>query len=174
MTDLQHRNGAFGSTIGRTVGSYLRGQLVVMAIMTVLYTVGFYWADVPLWFLAAVICGLFHLLPIVGAILALVIPVAFALIGGGGLGQVLQIVGVFVVAQLLETFYLTPKILGRELRLSPLIVFLSVLIGGMTLGLLGALLAPLVAAVAMLAWRARRHPGGLEQEHRRGTRVRER
>lgn len=132
-----------------------------MLIMMALYAVGFELVKVPLWGLAAFLCGLFHLVPMMGAVLAVLIPVAFALIGGGGFGQILQIIGVFVVAQLLETFYLTPKILGRELRLSPLLVFVSVLIGGMTLGVVGALLAPPVVAIGLLIWRATHRAGDM-------------
>ena len=114
------------AAIARTLWSYLRGQFLVMLIMMGLYAIGFRFAEVPLWFLVAIVCGFLHLIPLMGALLGVLIPVAFALFGGGGLHQILKIVAVFAIAQLLETFYLTPRILGRELRLSPLLVFLSV------------------------------------------------
>jgi predicted PurR-regulated permease PerM len=93
------------------------------------------------------------LIPVVGASLAVLIPITFAVVAGGGWEQVLRIVGVFVVAQLLESFYLTPKILGRELSLSPFLVFAVVLVGGLAFGVVGALLAPPLAAIGALLWR---------------------
>lgn len=119
-----------------------------------LYAIGFWLVDVPIWALAALICGGLHVVPLMGAVLGLLVPIVFALAGGGYLGQILQIVAVFVVAQLLETFYLTPKILGRELSLRPLLVFVSVLIGGASFGVVGALLAPLLVAVGLVLGRA--------------------
>ena len=56
--------------------------------------------------------------------------------------------------QTLEGFYLTPCILGRNLGLSPVTVFLCVLAGGFLFGPLGMLLAAPIAAVAAIVWRS--------------------
>jgi predicted PurR-regulated permease PerM len=62
----------------------------------------------------------------------------------------------YVVAQGLEGFYLTPKIMGRRLQLSPWVVFLAILVGGLMFGPVGVILAaPLVAVLAIL-WRRSR------------------
>jgi predicted PurR-regulated permease PerM len=61
----------------------------------------------------------------------------------------------YVVAQGLEGFYLTPKIMGRRLGLSPWIVFLAILVGGLVFGPLGVLFAAPVAAVVAVLWRRR-------------------
>jgi len=143
----------------RTLRSYVRGQVLVSVIMVAVYAGGFVWAQVPLWFLAALICGFSHLIPVVGAYLALTFPILFVVIAGGDFGQVLRVLAVFGGGQLLENLYLSPKILGRELRLSPFLVFFAVLAGGLAFGVLGALLAPPAAAVAMLLWRSSRKRG---------------
>jgi predicted PurR-regulated permease PerM len=151
---IAHRE--LGPSIARTVWSYLRGQFLVMLIMMAVYAVCFWWVEVPLWFLAAFVCGLLHLIPLAGAVIGALIPVAFALIGGAGFGHILRILGIYVAAQVFEGLYLTPKILGRELRISPLLVLLSALIGGFFAGVVGAMLGPLVAAVGLLVWSSTR------------------
>lgn len=133
--------------------SYVRGQLLVAVCLIVVYAAGFALLEVPLWLLLALVCGAFHLVPMFGAVLGLLIPVTAVLVAGGGLNRVLAVVGVFVFAQALEGFYLTPRILGAHLRLSPLVVFLALLAGGMLFGFLGMLLAAPAAAIALLLWR---------------------
>jgi len=126
---------------------------LIVLIMSSLYVVGFFFAKVPFWWLAGVLCGPFHLVPVIGTPIAAVIPISFQLIGGGGIWEVVWVLVVIAVVQLLESFYLTPKILGRELKLHPLVIVLVVLCGAILAGPIGALLAAPVAGIGMLVWR---------------------
>jgi len=63
------------------------------------------------------------------------------------------VMGVFVVAQGLEGFYLTPHILGKRLKLPALAVFAGLLIGSAMFGFIGVLLVVPVMAVALAIWR---------------------
>lgn len=136
-----------------SIARYARGQLLIVLIMSSLYVVGFFFAKVPFWWLAGVLCGPFHLVPVIGTPIAAVIPISFQLIGGGGIWEVVWVLVVIAVVQLLESFYLTPKILGRELKLHPLVIVLVVLCGAILAGPIGALLAAPVAGIGMLVWR---------------------
>jgi predicted PurR-regulated permease PerM len=136
-----------------SLGRYLRGQLLIAAIMTGLYAVGFVSVGVPFWWLAALLCGPSNLVPFLGAVFAAIIPVSFVLIAGGGFWPVIYALLVFAAVQLIETLYLTPKILGRELSLHPLMVFAVVLAGALVAGPLGALVAAPIVAVGLLIWR---------------------
>jgi len=136
-----------------SLARYVRGQLLIVLIMSALYTTGFFFLRVPLWWLAGSLCGLFHLVPLAGTLVAAVIPVGFQLLGGGGFWDIIRVLVLIAVVQLLETFYLTPKILGRELQLHPLVVILAVLGGALLAGPVGALLAVPVVAVGLLVWR---------------------
>lgn len=149
--------------VGRTVGAYARGQLIVAGILTVIYALGFYLIGVPLWPLAAFLCGLLNLIPLVGTLIGAVIPVLFLLLGGGHWAPVVQVLVLFFAAQALESLYLSPKILGTQLQLRPLVVFVVVLLGGLLFGPLGALVAAPVTATALLMrrrWKASRRGGG--------------
>ncbi len=136
-----------------TLGAWLRGQAQVALCMFALYAAGFAYLDLPFWGLLAFLGGLLHFIPVIGAVLSLILPVVVSLIARGGQRQLLGLLVVFVVAQVLESFVLTPVILGARLRLRPALVFLALLAGGMLFGLLGALFAVPAVAAAVLFWR---------------------
>lgn len=143
----------FLAEILRTLARFVRGQVLIASWMTLIYAAGFFLLDVPLWPLIALVCGMLHLVPVIGAVLGLLVPVGVSLIAGRSAAQILGIIGVFAFTQALESFYLTPRILGTELRLKPVVVFLALMAGGLLFGFFGALFAVPAVAVAMLAWR---------------------
>ena len=132
---------------GRILESYVRGQLLIGAIMAVCYAVGFYFLGVPAWAGIAMIAGLLNAIPYVGTILGIVLAGGFTFAGGGGVWDIAAVLGVFVAVQSLEGYVLTPKILGGRLNLHPMAVFLGLLIGGKLFGLLGVILA--IPAIAI-------------------------
>ena len=132
---------------GRILESYVRGQLLIGAIMAVCYAVGFFFLGVPAWAGIAMIAGLLNAVPYVGTILGIVLAGGFTFAGGGGVWDIAAVLGVFVAVQSLEGYVLTPKILGGRLNLHPMAVFLGLLIGGKLFGLLGVILAIPVIAI---------------------------
>lgn len=132
---------------GRILESYVRGQLLIGAIMAVCYAVGFYFLGVPAWAGIALIAGLLNAIPYVGTILGILLAGGFTVAGGGGVGDVAAVLGVFVAVQSLEGYVLTPRILGGRLNLHPMAVFLGLLVGGKLFGFLGIILA--IPAIAI-------------------------
>ena len=132
---------------GRILESYVRGQLLIGAIMAFFYAAGFWFLGVPAWAGIALIAGLLNAVPYVGTILGIVLAGGFTVAGGGGVWDVAAVLGVFVAVQSLEGYFLTPKILGGRLNLHPMAVFLGLLIGGKLFGLLGVILA--IPAIAI-------------------------
>ncbi len=136
---------------GRILESYVRGQLLIGAIMAIFYAVGFWFLGVPAWAGIAMISGLLNAVPYVGTILGIILAGGFTLASGGGVWDIAAVLGVFVAVQTLEGYYLTPKILGGRLNLHPMAVFLGLLIGGKLFGLLGVILAiPAIATAKRL------------------------
>lgn len=134
--------------VGRILAAYTRGQLLIALCMAVLYAIGFAALGVPAWAGIAALAGLLNAIPYVGTFLGLALATAFTLADGGGLWRIGGIVGVFVLVQIIESYILTPRILGRRLSLHPMAVFLGLLIGGKLFGLLGIILAVPTIAVA--------------------------
>jgi predicted PurR-regulated permease PerM len=139
--------------IGSTIGGYFFGQAKIAAILTGVYAAGFAISGVPFWPLIAIFGGIMQFVPIVGSVLTLAVAALAVLFADGILWNYLGVLITFVVAQGLEGFFLTPRILGRHTRLSPWAVFFGILAGGMLFGPLGLLLAVPVLAVAMVIWR---------------------
>lgn len=145
--------GAFAREAGGTLAAWAWGQLLVCLILTALYAAGFAILRVPFWFLLAPFCGFLNLIPHFGPLIALITGALVVLIAGFGWARFAEVIGVYVVVFALEGYWLTPRILGRRLKLRPLCVFLAVLLGGSLFGFVGLLLAVPVLAVGMAAYR---------------------
>ena len=141
--------------VGYTLTGWIVAQVKIVAILTGIYAVGFAASRVPWWLAVAAICGLLNLIPVVGPVIALLIVLPVTWLIRQDMLSVLGALITYVVAQGLEGFYLTPKIMGRRLGLSPWIVFLAILVGGLVFGPLGVLFAAPVAAVVAVLWRRR-------------------
>ncbi len=140
-----------------TLARYVRGQAVKAFWMTLYHIAAFWVIGLPWWWLAGLLVGALTALPMVGFIIGSMVPVGIAIGAGGGLKQVLYVLAVMIVGQAIETFYVGPKILGRELELSPFVVFAAVVLGTIFFGPLGAIFGAPVAAVAVMIYRKRRN-----------------
>ena len=136
--------------VERSLVKYLRGQLLLCAIMGVLgwaimfFTVGEYALAVGAWVAAT------ELIPVLGAFLGAIPAVAIALfVPQGGFFQALLVAGLFLIAQQLEGNLLVPRIQGGSVGVHPLIVLFATLAGTALYGILGAIFA--VPVVAILA-----------------------
>lgn len=133
--------------------TYVGGQLLIALIMIGYYAVAFGLLKLPVWFLLAPVCGLMHIIPVVGSLIALCVPLLAVVIAGTSWEQVAWILGVFGLAQMLEALLLTPLIHGKSQRLHPGLVFVTVLAATALFGFFGALVAVPVLSAAMLVWR---------------------
>jgi putative heme transporter len=138
---------AFADEAWETLGSYFRGQLLVALADAVLIGVGLALLGVPLALPLAVIVFFGGLFPIIGAVVtgAVAVLVAFS---DGGLAIGLGALGIVVVVQQLESNVLAPLILSDAIDLEPITVILSITMGAILFGMLGAFLAVPVVAVA--------------------------
>jgi len=132
------------------LAAFLRGQFVVMVALGAIYAVGLQLVGLKLGILIGIIAGLISFIPYLGAATGVVMAVVAALVQAKGLDlQLLALVGVvFVVGQLLESYVLTPRIVGDRIGLHPMAVIFAVMAGGQLFGFLGMLIALPVAAVA--------------------------
>lgn len=141
------------SDVGRTLGGYVIGQLKIAALLACLYSIGYALAGVPFWLLLGMLCGALNVIPVAGSLIGLALTMYAVFLSDGELWNYAGVLITFVVAQGLEGFWLTPRILGNSVGLSPLYVFLAVLIGGAMFGPLGLLLAVPALAVIAVLWR---------------------
>lgn len=140
----------YTTQISRIVGSYLRGQFIVVVISAINLSIGFYLFGVPYALILGIFSGLTNFIPTFG----LWFSVSVCTIVGASMGspwyQFLPgIYIVFAIEQVLETGFIVPRVVGRHVGLHPLLVMVSLLLFGFMLGLLGLLIA--VPTVALLS-----------------------
>lgn len=132
-------------SLSRVVGGYIRGQVITSFIIgtftfSVLAILG-----VPNALAFGVLAGFADIIPIVGALLAIV-PAAFAAFQEST-EQAVAVLAALLAYQQFEDRYLVPRVYGATLNLPPLVVLVAVLAGGELLGIAGVLLAlPATAA----------------------------
>lgn len=145
------------ATVGRlarqsndVLGAFIRGQFLVMLALGVIYAGGLSLIGLNLGLLIGIVAGLISFIPYLGATTGILLAVLAALVQAKGFDlQLLILVGVvFTVGQLLESYVLTPRIVGDKIGLHPVAVIFAVMAGGQLFGFLGMLLALPVAAVA--------------------------
>lgn len=123
------------------IGRWLRGQITVSLIIGLLTIVSLAVLGLPYAVLIGALAGILNMVPIVGYWISLILAVVVALSTGDPARMALWVFGIFLVIQMLEQNYLSPKIMGDQTGLHPVAILLSLLIFGSLLGLAGALLA---------------------------------
>jgi predicted PurR-regulated permease PerM len=145
----QSRWRTVGRDIYRTVGGYVLGNIVISIIAGGSATIVLYILGVPLPFALGLLVGLFDLIPLAGATIAVLIVGTISFLHTITAGIV--VVGFLLVYQQLENHILQPVIYGKTVKLSPLTVFIAVLIGAALAGILGALAAiPIAGAIQVI------------------------
>jgi predicted PurR-regulated permease PerM len=137
----------------RVLGLYVKAQFLIGLVMTVLYAIGFGIARVPLWPVVAILGGLTSLIPRIGSLIPLGLAALTITWTDQNWTHLLIAFGAWVVIQVLQGFWITPRFLSKPLGLRPLPVFVALLAGSMFFGPLGLLLAVPVLAIAAIFWR---------------------
>ncbi len=135
------------------LGAFLRGQVLVMGALGVIYTTGLWLVGLDFALLIGMLAGLVSFVPYLGLIVGILIAGVASILQVQGVGDLPWVVLVFVVGQALEGTLLTPHLVGERIGLHPVAVIFAVLAGGQLYGFFGILLALPVAAVAMVLLR---------------------
>ncbi|TYT26928.1 AI-2E family transporter [Luteimonas viscosa] len=131
------------------LGAFLRGQFIVMLALGAIYALGLTIGGLKLGLLIGIVAGLISFVPYLGATTGIVLAVLAALVQAQGFDlKLLILVGVvFTVGQLIESYILTPRIVGDRIGLHPVAVIFAIMAGGQLFGFVGMLIALPVAAV---------------------------
>ncbi|MDX1377419.1 MAG: AI-2E family transporter [Anaerolineales bacterium] len=148
---------------------YLRGQIVLMLVVGVVFTIAWWIMGIPGAFVLGVIAGFFTLVPDVGPFLAMVLAAGVALLEGSTWIPLSNfwVSGIVIVVYLVlinaKNFFLRPIIMGRSVHMNEGLVFIVILIATIQEGILGALLVvPVLATVVVIAGYVQRKVVGLE------------
>ncbi|WP_455923812.1 AI-2E family transporter [Pseudomonas putida] len=153
----RHREGkivALAKECHEVLGAFVRGQLLVMLALGIIYAAGLMLVGVELGLLIGLIAGLAAIVPYMGFIIGISAAMITGLFQfGGDIYPLMGIGAVFLVGQLLEGMVLTPMLVGDRIGLHPVAVIFAILAGGELFGFAGVLLALPVAAVIMVLLR---------------------
>lgn len=133
------------------MGAFFRGQLLVMVVLSMVYTIGLMIVGLDTALLIGAISGMVSFVPYLGFIVGIVIASIAALMQFQEIIPLFYVAIVFLVGQMLEGMLLTPWLVGDKIGLHPVAVIFAVLAGGQLFGFVGILLAlPIAAVIAVV------------------------
>ena len=152
---IPHRSQAVVARLARqadeVLGAFLRGQMLVMLALAIIYSVGLSIVGLDLAVLIGFIAGLVSFVPYLGFIVGIVMAGIAALMQFQDGIHLVYIAMVFGVGQMVEGMLLTPLLVGDRIGLHPVAVIFAILAGGQLFGFIGVLLAlPVAAIIAVL------------------------
>jgi predicted PurR-regulated permease PerM len=151
LVAIEHRRRVHDTweLIDLKLGAFVRGQLVLVAFVATVLSLGFWAVGEPYWLLIGIFAGIVEMVPIVGPLSAGAVAIGAGFVASWHVALLAGIV-VFGV-RMLEDYIVVPKVLGHAVGLSPLVVLVSVTAIGLLLGGLFVLVAtPIAAIVATL------------------------
>jgi len=148
---LRSRVRSFLNDCDEMLGQYLRGQLLVMVILAVYYSVGLALFRFDLAVPVGVFTGLAVFIPYLGFGLGLVLALLAGVLQFASWYGVVAVAVVYGVGQVLESFILTPRLVGERIGINPLTVIFALLAFGHLAGFVGVLIALPVCAVLVVA-----------------------
>ena len=135
--------------------AFFRGQLIIAFLQGLLYAFAFSLVGLQYGFVLGLLLGFLNIIPYLGSMIGLGIglPLAYFQPGGGATTLVLVFVA-FVVVQSIESYVLTPRIMGNRTGLHPMVIIVAVFFWGTAIqGLLGMILAIPLTAFLVVFWR---------------------
>lgn len=135
------------------LGAFLRGQLLVMATLASVYTLGLWIVGLDVAFLIGLMAGLVSFVPYLGFITGILLAGIAAYLQFQEWTPLLWVALVFGIGQILEGTVLTPLLVGDKIGLHPVAVMFAVMAGGQLFGFIGVLLALPTAALIMVLLR---------------------
>ncbi len=136
------------------LGAFLRGQMSVVFALAAMYAIGLSLAGLKFGMLIGIVAGIVSFVPYLGPIVGIGGGIVSAIVSGGDIWINLSLVLlVFGIGQVIESFVLTPWLVGDRIGLHPVAVIFAVLAGGQLFGFFGVLLALPVAAVILVLLR---------------------
>ena len=139
--------------IDSVMSEFLRGQLSVMMLLAVFYSVGLWFAGLNFALPVGVLTGLLVFIPYVGFGGGLILAILAALLQAEGWPPLVGVAVVYGLGQLVESFLLTPYLVGERIGLHPLAVIFALMAFGQLFGFVGVLVALPVGAALLVGLR---------------------
>lgn len=149
--------------LDRSLAGFIRGQLLVVLFLAILYGVGLTFIGVDLAFVLGIIGAFGEIVPYVGFVVGLSLSILISFLQFQDLLHPFYVVLLFGAIQSVQGLVIAPLVMGQQVGLHPLVVIAAVYIGGDLFGFVGILLAVPGAAVVVVLFKA------LAEHYRRST-----
>ncbi|MEO8383510.1 MAG: AI-2E family transporter [Acidobacteriota bacterium] len=136
--------------IGKRMSAWLSAQLILCLIIGVSTFVGFTLLGIPYALPLAIMAGVGELIPAIGPTVGAVPALIVALLSSRW--QFWAVLAFAILLQKIENYLIVPRIMARKVSISPLAVFIAFMVGAALLGVMGAIMAIPVAAIAQVAF----------------------
>lgn len=133
--------------------SYLFGMMKVVAILAILNSGALFLIGVKHAIFFGVFAAMLNIVPFFGPLFGAILPILFVFVMRDSLYYPIAVAVVFILVQLIEGNVLTPKIIGRNVRINPLVVFTGLLGGAMVWGVVGMIIIIPVLSISMQLFR---------------------
>jgi predicted PurR-regulated permease PerM len=139
--------------VNALLAQYLRGQLLVMMVLALYYSAALALAGFEVALPVGILTGLLVFIPYIGYGLGLLLALTAAMLQFSDWSGVIAVAVIYGAGQVIEGFFLTPRLVGERIGLNPLAVIFALLAFGQLFGFAGVLLALPASAVLMVAFR---------------------
>lgn len=134
------------------LGAWLRGQIVLMAIISVLVYIALKILKIKFALTLALLAGLLEIVPIIGPIISAIPGILFAFLQYDSIGFALVVALAYYIVQELEKYLIVPFVMKKAVGLNPISIMVAVLVGAELYGIIGAVLAIPVAALISIGF----------------------
>ena len=136
-----------------TLKNYLRGQILVITCMSIYYTSLLLISGYESWFSLGLLSGILVFLPYVGFAFSVILVLLSGLLELGPIYTFVSVLLIYGLGQVIEGFFLTPKLVGDKIGLHPLAVIFALMFFGSLFGFLGLLVALPIASILIVVGR---------------------
>jgi len=129
--------------------NYFGGMMKVIGILAVLNSSVLLLIGVENAIFFGVFAALLDIVPFIGPLFGAILPILFLLVTRDGFYAPIGVAVAFILIQLVESYFLTPRIVGHNVRINPLVVFFGLLAGSMIWGVVGMIIIIPVLSISM-------------------------
>lgn len=138
--------------VAHQLQEYIRGIMIQSGIMTIITTIGFYMIGLDSPFLLGLIAGVLNLIPYVGPLLAMILPVLLVL--GHTPVEIWMLgaaISVILIAQVIDNVIVIPAVIANAVNLHPLVVIIGIIVFGNIFGFIGMVVAiPVISTMNII------------------------
>jgi len=136
---------------GHVAQKYLSGLGAMIAVLWVMYGIGFSIVGIESAIFFAVLCGILEIIPFVGNLTGTSLTVLSVIAQGGDSKMIIGVLIVYGLVQLIQTYILEPLIVGEQVNINPLFTIMAIVLGEFVWGVAGMILAiPLLGIVKII------------------------